>query len=1064
MGVFENLRTNFNRVVGGVNKGATALADIGKPPADMTRPPADNIPTIVVTPDPTPPTPGQYPYGFAPSHTYRTPEEMGLGSYKPGSYRTDQYGGTNETAEEAYRKQIPLPIPPPMPEITPPPPPPVDQPVINPDSAEGGRQNTSKPPFKDIVEKWLQPNPLNKYWHPAYHFRLFMTGDKDLLDQAGSPGHVTELLKKVNDDSIPQVIIAESGVTGYNIKDVEIETVDSMNANTRRQQATEITMTITEPMGISFLDAIAGAGTMLGVWDYTKMTYFLQLSFTGYDEDGKFASNPLPLSGFQNGGRWIWALTINQIETKLNEGGGVYTIRFVTTETELITSENRALKAKQILTPKGDTLKDLFDDYANEMTKAWEAEYGKTKDGRPLAKFKIVTHPVHFPPDPPADISTFKLTPQQKDKSQIRSLDMEFKDKGKPVINVAAGTTVNDFIISAIISTEQGQALFKDGTVTGQPDMSPSQTNPKSRRVSKLFSIEPDIRPVAFDKTTGNYIEEVTIHVTPRYSDTAILSRVQVEDAKEPETQREIVESLGKLGFMRKRYEYIFTGLNTEVIDFDLTFNMAFQPMLPKAAGYRMNSLNNENHGRRRDVDPTKIPSKQLEAVELKTAKVPAQANAVKAPEKPTNQVTAPANMFGTLKSNFNSSSFYATAANASLTGEDASPKTYSTPNDSTGGKRIYIEEVLSRLNQGQATNVLPVSFTHGYLEFMHEAPATGPYHPDRPLAATVLVQQLVNEFQEIKLTIRGDPYWLGETNLDRQILLRKESGQTHFPEALPNFITGAPNIILYFRYPLQMGDDFKPVLKDSMVFNGVYQITQVKHTFSEGTFKQVLTGTRSILVDLTLAYTSDPYAKTNDQGSPFTADAPGQSEDGATSGNSNTPGVGGSNFAPSGGPPSTETQRQRAQESYDFWTKKGYSPAAAAGMVAQEEAESSFNWKQTGDSGAAKGAFQWHQDRRDLILAGTGINVADPNTTHEQQLEAAHWEQTKGQERKAGEKIRAATSGGQAGDFGSRYYERPLDREGEAQKRAGRGQYWENHFNKPKPAASNTTTLNPPT
>ena len=576
----------------------------------------------------------------------------------------------------------------------------------------------------------------------------------------------------------------------------------------------------------------------------------LQLSFTGYKEDGSFASNPIPFPGYKNGGQWLWALRLTTIETKVNEGGGVYTCRFVAVETELVISENKELKTKQMVAPQGTTLGELFTDYANRLNAAWADEYGKSNTGQPLVKFTIKTHPVPFVSDQYAgkDPATFTLTPQKPDKNPIRSLDLTLVN-GKYVATVPAGMSINDFLSAAIMSTEEGQKLYKDEPTIGQPDISANQTNAQRFRVSKLFAIEPDIKPVAHDDQTGNYFKEITLNVTPTYWNGSLLSRPQVNDANIPAVQRQMIESLGKNGFLRKQYEYIFTGLNTEVLDFDITFNLTYQPLLPKAAGFRMNALNIENHRRTADPPPP-VTSEQLNFRQFKSAGggLPQQPNATLAQKK---------------------SSYEKMAADAIMTGIDSSGKpNAAVPNSSGGNNKIYMEDVLSRLNQGDIVN-LPISFDHGYLsEHWEAAPGVnGQYHPDRPLAATVLTQRLTVDFyQKIEMTIRGDPYWLGQSNIERQIALR--AGNIHDPDDLPNNVTGPANILLYFRFPLQLGDEFKPILKDSAAFNGIYQITMVKHTFSEGAFKQVLTGVRSPLVDIAQALTTDSNAKTNDQAS----------------------------------------------------------------------------------------------------------------------------------------------------------------------------------------------------
>ncbi|MGO4171553.1 phage tail tip lysozyme [Bosea sp. TAF32] len=139
----------------------------------------------------------------------------------------------------------------------------------------------------------------------------------------------------------------------------------------------------------------------------------------------------------------------------------------------------------------------------------------------------------------------------------------------------------------------------------------------------------------------------------------------------------------------------------------------------------------------------------------------------------------------------------------------------------------------------------------------------------------------------------------------------------------------------------------------------------------------------------------------------------------------------GGATSAPTGG----AAQQAAAQESYEFWRGKGLSHEQAVGMVANERAESRHNPSARGDGGRAHGLYQHHPDRRAAILAGSGIDMS--TATAAQQREGAYWEMTKGAERKAWAALKQAETAGEAAAIVSKLYERPLDRDGEAQKRA---------------------------
>lgn len=145
------------------------------------------------------------------------------------------------------------------------------------------------------------------------------------------------------------------------------------------------------------------------------------------------------------------------------------------------------------------------------------------------------------------------------------------------------------------------------------------------------------------------------------------------------------------------------------------------------------------------------------------------------------------------------------------------------------------------------------------------------------------------------------------------------------------------------------------------------------------------------------------------------------------------------------------------ARESYDFWRSKGLSHEAAAGMVANEEAESAFNPNARGDGGRAHGLYQHHPDRRANILAGTGIDMSTADA--QRQREGAHWEMTKGREQKTWRALQGVTSAGEAGSIVSKEYERPADRYGEAAKRAAAANGWAQRFAQQQQGAAPVAT-----
>lgn len=116
------------------------------------------------------------------------------------------------------------------------------------------------------------------------------------------------------------------------------------------------------------------------------------------------------------------------------------------------------------------------------------------------------------------------------------------------------------------------------------------------------------------------------------------------------------------------------------------------------------------------------------------------------------------------------------------------------------------------------------------------------------------------------------------------------------------------------------------------------------------------------------------------------------------------------------------------------YFISMGWSPAQAAGIVANLVAESGLNPTAVGDNGQAYGIAQWHPPRQANFAAVIGKDIR--GSSIEEQLAFVHAE-LNGSEKTAGDALRACTTAAESGACVSRLYERPADADGEAAKRA---------------------------
>lgn len=145
------------------------------------------------------------------------------------------------------------------------------------------------------------------------------------------------------------------------------------------------------------------------------------------------------------------------------------------------------------------------------------------------------------------------------------------------------------------------------------------------------------------------------------------------------------------------------------------------------------------------------------------------------------------------------------------------------------------------------------------------------------------------------------------------------------------------------------------------------------------------------------------------------------------------------------------------AKESYAFWstpsTFKDCSTAVfkdyhAIGIIANEDAETSFMWWVVGDNGEAHGSAQMHADRAEVVKNGCGIDVRNPDTSHLDNLRAILWELNHVEKTALAEILKTTNAYDAAYAF-CKYYERAGSANATT-KRATRAVFWGQYFKLP--------------
>lgn len=748
--------------------------------------------------------------------------------------------------------------------------------------------NNPDTPFEALHSNvgWLE-NPLNDVQQATYHVRLFMTDDTPFsYNKFGSYDALYEYLTK----SKKTTTVAESGVTGINIQSVIIETVPGPNAASRSMSANRITMSISEPGGVSFMDILSEAAMELRVKNYAKTQFFMEVTFMGYSDDGRQAGSFMwdklnPCSKFPNKGKWLYQLFLLDIDSQLNESGGQYTLNFKPFE-ELF-AEDDSLALPGHIAPQGATVADMCKDLMKKLNDHYEYMYGYVIKEYDIQFFPFSYRGTTYDPN---DGSKFKLIPQDEHFKDKRAVTMTSTgDKFKA--SFAHGTALNDAIELIFANCEIVQQLAKNVMKIGDLDLTINKI-----RDAIVFRVYPVADVTGYDPITEQYTVKFTIAVHPYLSQRPILTADEVIQSQTPAAQAENGIKLRKNGYLAKRYDYLYTGQNTEVISFDIKHNAKWSAILPRAYG-TTNSVESQtvqdlkNKSQEKLNTPEKIKlirdaqdtmqaaKRELDAATEASTKIDA-ANAVKNSvtssdeEKKTAEATidqyksklfTDPKRFERLSSTISDTQAYIDKLRPQVQ-NDAKSRLPSI--DPRRGQNRFAEEVQTdNLDEiRRRYEPMPISIQQSTADTRFYANGAFPdyYHRDRAIFGAImdqLYETTGSAMQNAMVEVRGDPYWLGTGNVERcwamanlatKYTLMEDSNVDPWRA---DYTKGDVLFMITYRYPRGITEGGAPEIRFNDFFTGVYYVVSVTHKFEGGKFIQTLNAKRMPIIEVFRAF-----------------------------------------------------------------------------------------------------------------------------------------------------------------------------------------------------------------
>ena len=459
-------------------------------------------------------------------------------------------------------------------------------------------------------------NILDEYASSTYNAKLYIINGKSQAGEAaqssqsarestGTAGNANSVLTSTPDQT---VILAQTGVTaGNTIESISIPTIGG-------NDLAGIQITIKQPNRADFLDQIILARTFLNLESQEDLNVYLELSFLGYESEEDIYESLG--SGTDTGGElaeiigpYRWKLQITSIQTSLDSTGSSYDLTLAPIAREAFV--NRRYRLNQNITAKGKTITEMVKSVEDGLNKFYQSNNDKqTKDeiefdlsglllsassnpdqnkvlieDENLILPDVNTGDVAKAPLNKADAGANTTSEERIDDSQeAQPENNELEDEDVTnIINFQPGESVMDIMhkILAMNPEARGRMTRKE-----DPDDIDDQACRKDQAFIQRLKINAGVEDLGFDKRTNMAAYKI-IYRPVLYrsaSDKQFIVPEENTDLTPNDVQsrlQQIIES----GNIRKGYRYLYTGVNDQIINLDISYDNAIAVIMTPRRG-----------------------------------------------------------------------------------------------------------------------------------------------------------------------------------------------------------------------------------------------------------------------------------------------------------------------------------------------------------------------------------------------------------------------------------------------------------------------------------------------
>ena len=640
---------------------------------------------------------------------------------------------------------------------------------------------TTEAKFKNLT---FFQNPLNKYDSVNYRLRITIVKPQDAVFHDPSRG----------------ITLAESATTSrFILTDLEYKQTYSLSTSARASFFVQGTMTIFDPGGLRFMDAIVQSASTLGVKNgIINCRYIIEAEFVGTTPD-----SGTPTIESQRG---MYAVQVYKISVRLTEKGGEFKLYFSGLDADAARHVNVTFAAVKSIKHTGH-----MKSYIKELEIVLQKEEA-AKKGRGEQEYE---NEWHFILEPfIASSPHFTFTGDKEEEQNWRERNQKPLDGSDGQLNASReGSNILQCIDNAFLDTRAIKfGLNQDNSLSDPLEItSQAKAADDGKKIKQWWRVDIMVEPdTKWDSITNDYVKKFYYYIflqdTP---DTFFGPYNQLDQGQLDAITSTRLSNAAYINNLHKRYDYYYTGLNTEILKFDLQAEYGIfieEHLLRQYSG---------GSGAAPGPALTQLIGNAVQGLGRLTGVLPA----------------APQNSVGQKL----------TYAEEGITSTPTTDKNAASGvGGGTAGNQIVFPHIYSYDNRAMADKKssaqLPDKDTLRRMKAQHvydRLEYTGP------------------DFFKVTMTIRGDPYWFGTTKP-----VFENGGSNAIPTlkdynaARADFFYGQQKFYIEIDTADYAEETETGLVNTTRAITGIYTVTQCVNRFVGGRFEQELIGVRDITVD----------------------------------------------------------------------------------------------------------------------------------------------------------------------------------------------------------------------